>query len=168
MRGVFEAHEALAAFGVLEAGTGRQASRIVAWGAAAGTALSAMVVTGIVLASRPLAQADQAYWTVSGPPCPATTRAALDRIGRPLAQVVDFGEGRFARVSGAVFCSDIAKGPLAVVVGTECQFNGPRALAVWSRGGSAFYDIPNALPATVTASDTAPPRCVLAAHYNGE
>jgi hypothetical protein len=154
--------------GMLESGAGRKAERIVALGAAAGAVAGLLVVAGIQIATVPVAAADKAYWTVSGPPCPTTTPAALARIGRPLAQVVDFGEGRFARVSGAVLCSDLADGVLGLVKGTACQFNRPRALAVWSKGGAAFFDLAAGQPATVTVSRTEPPRCVAAAHYAGD
>ena len=168
MAGVFEVHRALEAFGVLETGAGRQAKRIVAWGATIGAATGLAVVAGIVIATVPVVAADNAYWSVSGPPCPVATPAGIHRIGRPLAQVIDFGEGRFARISGAVVCTDLIDGAFGLVKGTACQFNSPRALGVWSDGGSSFYDIPRGLPATVTVSRTGPPRCVLAAHYGGD
>jgi hypothetical protein len=153
--------------GVLESGAGRRAERIVATGVAAGAAVGLTIVAAIQLAAIPHAAADRAYWTVSGPPCPPATRAEIDRIGRPLAQVSDFGEGRFARVSGAILCNDMTTG-LGMVTSTVCQFNGPRALAVWSKGGSALYQFPGGQPATVTVSEDRPPRCVMAAHFDGE
>ncbi len=154
--------------GILESGAGRRAERIVALGVGAGSAVGLIVVAAIQLATLPHTAADRAYWTVSGPPCPVTTQAELDRIGRPLVQVVNFGEGRFARISGAVVCSDLTDGVLGLVKGTACQFNSPRALAVWSAGGAAVFNVPGGLPATVTVSRTRPPRCVLAAHYSGD
>jgi hypothetical protein len=153
--------------GMFESGAGRRAQRIMSWGLAGGTVAGLLVVGWIHMATVPRAAADRAYWTVSGPPCPPATRAELDRIGRPLAQVVDFGEGRFARISGAVLCSDLTDG-WGVVQSTVCQFNGPRALAVWSDGGAAFYEFQNGQPATVTASRSRPPQCVMAARYDGE
>ena len=153
--------------GMFESGAGRRAQRIMIWGLAGGAVVGALIVAAIQIATVPRIAADRAYWTVSGPPCPATTQAALAGIGRPLAQVSDFGEGRFARVSGAVLCSDLTDG-FGVVQGTACQFNRPRALAVWSQGGAAFYDLPGGQPATVTVSRAHPPRCVMAARYDGE
>jgi hypothetical protein len=152
--------------GILESGAGRKARRIMAIGMAAGAAVGVIVVAGIQIATVPVAAADKAYWTVSGPPCPLTTQAA-EATGRPLAQVIDFGEGRFARSSGAVLCSDVTDG-LGLVKGTTCQFNAPRRLAVWSGGGAGFFDLSNGGPATVTVSRSRPPRCVLAAHYSGD
>lgn len=153
--------------GMFESGAGRRAQRIMTWGLVGGALVGAAIVAGIQIATVPRTTADRDYWSVPGPPCPSTTLAALHRIGRPLAQVVDFGEGRFARISGAVFCSDLADG-WGVVQGTACQFNRPRALAVWSGGGSAFYEFRNGERATVTVSRTHPPRCVMAARYDGE
>jgi hypothetical protein len=152
--------------GILESGAGRKAQRIMAIGVAAGAAVGLGVVAGIQLATVPVAAADKAYWTVSGPPCPTTTEAAL-AVGRPLAQVVDFGEGRFARSSGAVVCIDDTDA-MGLVKGTTCQFSAPRRLAVWSKGGAAFFDVWSGGPATVTVSQSRPPRCVLAAHYSGD
>lgn len=152
--------------GILETGAGRKAERIVAIGVAVGAVAGLLVVAGVHLATIPVAAADKAYWTVSGPPCPVTTPAAQER-GRPLAQVVDFGEGRFARSSGAIVCTDLTDG-LGLVQGTSCQFNAPRRLAVWSKGGAAFFDVPNGGPATVTVSRSRPPLCVMAAHYTGD
>lgn len=167
MRRLFEVHEKLASFGVLEAGTGRRAKRIVAWGMGIGAAVGLIIVAGIQIATVPAASADKAYWTVEGPPCPTATPAQIHRIGRPLAQVIDFGEGRFSRISGAVVCTDITDGVFGLVKGTTCQFNAPRALAVGSEGGFAYFDVPGG-PATVTVSRDRPPRCVRAAHYTGE
>lgn len=167
MPSLFDVHRALESFGVLEVGTGREAKRIVAWGMSIGAAVGVLVVAGIQIATVPVQAADKTYWTVEGPPCPPATPAQIHRIGRPLAQVVDFGEGRFSRVSGAVVCTDLTDGAFGLVKGTECQFNAPRALAVGSEGGFAYYDVPDGA-ATVTVSRTSPPRCVLAAHYKGE
>jgi hypothetical protein len=167
MAGVFDVHRALESFGVMETGAGRKAKRIVALGLGVGTLVGVAMVAGIQIAAVPHAAANKAYWTVEGPPCPAATPAQIHRIGRPLAQVVDFGEGRFSRVSGAVVCTDLTDGNFGLVKGTECQFNGPRALAVGSEGGFAYFDVPEG-PATVTASRDRPPRCVLAAHYTGD
>jgi hypothetical protein len=167
MPGLFDVHHALESFGVLEAGTGRKAKRIVALGMGAGAAVGLAIVAGIQIVSVPHAAANKAYWTVEGPPCPTATPVQIHHIGRPLAQVVDFGEGRFSRVSGAVVCTDLTDGTFGLVKGTECQFNGPRALAVGSEGGFAYFDVPDG-PATVTVSRDRPPRCVLAAHYAGD
>ncbi len=167
MRGVFGFHRALESFGVLETGTGRQAKRIMAWGLGVSAAAGVVIVAGIQIATVPHQAANKAYWTVEGPPCPTATPAEIHRIGRPLAQVVDFGEGRFSRISGAVICTDITDGTFGLVKGTTCQFNAPRALAVGSEGGFVYYDVPDG-PATVTVSRTDPPRCVLAAHYKGD
>jgi len=157
MRGVFGVHRALESFGVLETGAGRQAKRIMAYGL--------VVVAGIQIVTVPHQAADKAFWTVEGPPCATATPAQIRRIGRPLAQVVDFGEGRFSRIGGAVVCTDLTDN-FGLVKGTECQFSGPRALAVGSEGGFAYYDVPDGR-ATVTVSRDRPPRCVLAAHFNG-
>jgi hypothetical protein len=157
----------LEAFGVLEVGTGRQARRIVAWGAGLSAVIGLAVVAGVVIATPHLEASEKAYWTVSGPPCPAATPAEIHRIGRPLAQVTEFGEGHFARISGAVECNDLTEGGIGLIKGTACQFSGPRALWVSSEGGSSYYDIRAGGPATATVSRTRPPSCVLAAHYNG-
>jgi hypothetical protein len=167
MPGVFEVHRALEAFGVLESGTGRGAKRIVAVGVSVGAVVSIAVVAGIAIATVPRVAAEKAYWTISGPPCPTATPAQIHRIGRPLAQVTEFGEGHFARISGAVLCNDLTDG-FGLVVGTACQFNAPRALWVSSEGGSGYYDIAKGGPATVTVSRTHPPRCVLAARFDGD
>ncbi len=167
MPSVFDVHRALEGFGVLEAGTGRKAKRIVALGMTIGGAIGLAVVAGIQIAAVPLSAAKKAFWTVEGPPCPTATPAQIHRIGRPLAQVVDFGEGRFSRISGAVVCTDLTDGTFGLVKGTECQFNAPRALAVGSEGGFAYFDVPDGR-ATVTVSRNRPPRCVLAAHYAGD
>lgn len=153
--------------GMLESGAGRKAERIIAIGLAIGSVVSVGVVAGIELATMPRVKADRAYWIVSGPPCPPATPADLDRIPRPLAQVSDFGEGRFARISGAVFCNDMTT-DFGTVTGTVCQFNGPRALKVWSRGGSAMFQFAHGQAATVTVSNDRPPRCVAAAHFDGD
>jgi hypothetical protein len=168
MPGVLEVHKALAAFGVLEVGTGREARRIVLWGVSIGALVGLAAVAGLMITTVPFATADKAYWTVSGPPCPTATPAEIHRIGRPLAQVVEFGEGHFARISGAVECNDLTDGGVGLIKGTACQFSGPRALWVSSEGGSSYYDIRYGGPATVTVSRTAPPRCVLGAHFNGD
>jgi hypothetical protein len=167
MPGLFDVHKTLESFGVLEVGTGRRAKRIVALGVSAGAVVGLVIVAGIQIATIPHVAAEKAYWTVEGPPCPTATPAQIHRIGRPLAQVVDFGEGRFSRISGAVLCTDLTDGTFGLVKGTECQFNGPRALAVGSEGGFAYFDVPDG-PATVTVSRDRPPRCVLAAHYAGD
>ena len=152
--------------GMVKSGTGRSTRRIMALGLGAGAAVGLIIVAGIHFASVPGAKADKAYWAVSGPPCPVTTQAA-QATGRPLAQVVDFGRGHFARSSGAILCTDVTDG-LGLIQGTTCQFNSPRRLAVSSKGGVAYFDIPRGLPATVTVSESRPPRCVLAAHYKGD
>jgi hypothetical protein len=167
MPSVHEVHEALASFGVLDAGTGRGAQRIVALGVTIGALVGVAMVAGIVVATVPRAAAEKAYWSISGPPCPTATPAEIHRIGRPLAQATEFGEGHFARISGAVLCNDLTDG-LGMVVGTACQFNAPRALWVSSEGGSGYYDIRSGGPATVTVSRTRPPRCVLAGRFNGD
>ena len=167
MSGVSELHKALEAFGLLEVGTGRQARLIVAWGVSLGALVGLVLVSAVVISTPRLEAADKAYWTVSGPPCPAATPAEIHRIGRPLAQVISYGEGHFARISGAVECDDLTEGGIGLIKGTACQFSGPRALWVSSEGGSSYYDISNGGPATVTVSRTQPPRCVLAAHYKG-
>ena len=152
--------------GILESGAGRRAERIVALGAAIGGIAGVLIVAGIEIATIPVVAANKVYWSVSGPPCHVAEPAEIHRIGRPLIQVTVFGEGRFARISGAVLCSDLTDG-IGLIQGAACQFNSPRALGVWSEGGSSFYDIPSG-PATVTVSRTRPPRCVLAAHYSGD
>ncbi|MGZ3274946.1 MAG: hypothetical protein ACXWKY_17635 [Caulobacteraceae bacterium] len=152
--------------GMRKSGVGRGPRRIMALGLGAGAAVGLIIVAAIHFAAVPGAEADKAYWAVSGPPCPVTTQAA-QATGRPLAQVLDFGTGHFARSSGAIQCKDLTNG-LGLIEGTTCQFNSPRRLAVSSKGGAAYFDIPNALPATVTVSDTRPPRCVLAANYKGD
>ncbi len=167
MPGVHEVHEALASFGVLDTGTGRKAQRIVALGVSIGALVGVALVTGIVLATLPRAAAERAYWAISGPPCPIATPAEIHRIGRPLAQVTQFGEGQFARISGSVQCSDLIDG-FGLVVGTACEFNAPRALWVSSEGGSSYYDIAYGGPATVTVSRTHAPRCVLAGHLDSD
>jgi hypothetical protein len=167
MPGVHEVHETLASFGVLDAGTGRRAQRIVALGVSIGALVGVAVVTGIVIATIPRAAAEKAYWTISGPPCPVATPAEIHKIGRPLAQVTEFGEGHFARISGAVLCNDLTD-RFGMVVATACQFNAPRALWVSSEGGSGYYDFAGGGPATVTVSRTRPPRCVRASRFNGD
>lgn len=152
--------------GLFDSGAGRKAGKIMALGLGAGSAAGLAVMAAIHFATVPVAAADKAYWTVAGPPCP-TSSAAAQAAGRPLAQVVDFGEGRFARSSGAILCADLTNA-LGLVVGTTCQFNSPRRLAAWSKGGAAYFDIPGAQPATVTVSGSRPPRCVLGAHYGGD
>jgi hypothetical protein len=132
MRGVFEIQKMLASFGLFDAGTGRQGQRIVALGLGAAAAVGLVMVAGIEVVAVPHAAASKAYWTVEGPPCPQATPAQIHRIGRPLLQVVDFGEGRFSRISGAVVCTDLTDGPFGFVKATACQFNAPRALAVGS------------------------------------
>jgi hypothetical protein len=166
MRRVHRVHETLASFGVADAGTGRKARRIVAWGISISAVVGAVVVAGIVIIAIPREAAEKAYWTISGPPCPTATPEQIHRIGRPLAQMTDYGEGQFARISGAALCNDLTDG-LDMVVATACQFNAPRALWVSSEGGSGYYDIAGGGPATVTVSRTRPPRCVLAAHFDG-
>jgi hypothetical protein len=153
--------------GILETGVGRRAERIFAVSVRISTAVGLTLVAGIEIATLSHAKADKAYWTVVGPPCPVAAPAQIHRIGRPLAQISDFGEGRFARISGAVLCNDVTD-VFGTVTATVCQFNAPRALGVWSEGGQQFYDIGVGGPATVTASRTKPPRCVLAANFSGE
>lgn len=167
MPGVHKVHEALASFGVLDTGAGRRAKRIMAVGMGIGAAVGVAVVAGIVIATVPRAAAEKAYWAISGPPCPVATPAEIHRIGRPLAQVTEFGEGHFARISGAVLCNDLTDG-FGMVTATACQFNAPRALWVSSEGGSGYYDIAMGGPATVTVSRSRPPRCVLAARFDGD
>jgi hypothetical protein len=152
--------------GVLGPGAGRKTRRIMAIGLGAGSAVGLAIVAAIHFATLPGAAADKAFWAVSGPPCPATTQAA-QAVGRPLAQVVDFGQGRFARSSGAILCTDTTNG-IGLIKETVCQFNAPRRLAVWSRGGAGFFDLWNGGSATVTVSENRPPRCVLAAHFKGD
>lgn len=153
--------------GILESGAGRRAERIIAAGVAIGAVIGLAVVAGIQVATVPRVGAEHAYWTVSGPPCPTATQADLDRIPRPLAQVSDFGEGRFARVSGAILCNDMTTS-FGTVTSTVCQFNRPRALKVWSKGGSALYKFDGGQPATVTVSEDRPPRCVTASNFDGD
>jgi hypothetical protein len=153
--------------GILESGAGRKAQRIMVIGATAGAAVGAVIVVGLHLATGPGHKADLDYWRVSGPPCPEVGLAQIQAMARPLAQVSDFGHGRFARVSGAIECSDVTDS-YGLVQDTVCQFNRPRALAVWSRGGVRYFDLANGEPATVTASDRRPPRCVMASNYRGE
>ena len=167
MPGVREVHEALASFGVLDTGAGRKAKRIVALGMGVGAAIGLGVTAAIVIAAIPRAAAVKAYWRISGPPCPIATPAEIHRIGRPLAQVTEYGEGHFARISGAELCDDLTD-DFGMVTATSCQFNSPRALWVSSEGGSAYYDFPNGEPATVTVNRTQPPGCVLAARFTGD
>ncbi len=142
--------------GNVKSGVGRGPKRIMALGLGAGAAVGLAIVAVIHFAAAPGAKADKAYWTVSGPPCPATT-AAAQATGRPLAQLMDFGVGHFARSSGSVQCGDQTNG-IGLIQGSTCQFNSPRRLAVTSKGGVAYFDIPNELPATVTVSVNSPPR----------
>ena len=165
MPGPFDVLKLLEDFGV-EMGAGRQGKRIMAVGLGISATVGVAMVVGIQLATIPHLAASKAYWTVEGPPCPEATPAQIKRIGRPLLQVVDFGEGRFSRISGAVDCTDVTDG-FGLVQNTVCQFAGPRALAVGSEGGFAYYDLPDG-PATVTVSRTRPPRCVMASNYKGE
>ena len=153
--------------GIRESGVGRKAQRILTLGMVAAAVIGVGMVMGIQLATNPRVKADRAYWTVAGPPCPTATQADLDRIPRPLAQMSDFGEGRFQRVSGAVMCVDMTT-DLGVVTSTVCQFNAPRALKVWSKGGAAMFQFPVGQAATVTVSDDRPPRCVAAARSDWE
>ncbi len=153
--------------GILESGAGRRAARILVTGAAVGAAVGLVIVIGILMATTPRARADKAYWTLSGPPCPTATQAEIDRIGRPLAQVNNFGGARFARSSGAVLCDAVTDG-IGLIENAVCQFNSPRLLAVWSKGGTALYQFPWGQRATVTVSDDRPPRCVAAAHFDGD
>ena len=153
--------------GVFESGAGRRAERILAKGVVVGWVVGLLIVAGTVLATLRLAAADQAYWQVSGPPCPSAAQAELDRIGRPLAQVSDVGGARFVRISGTVYCNELTN-VLGLVEATACQFNRPRALAVWSKGGSALFQFPGGQSATVTVSDNHPPRCVIAVHHDGD
>src|SRR5438045_3586942 len=107
--------------GMRKTGAGRGPRRILALGLGAGAVVSLIIVAGIPMAAGPGAAADKAYWTISGPPCPVTTQAA-QATGRPLAQVVDFGEGHFARSSGAILCTDLTNG-VGLIEATTCQFN---------------------------------------------
>jgi hypothetical protein len=153
--------------GVFESGAGRGPRRIWAKGVALGGVAGLLIVAGVQLTAVRLGAADRAFWQVAGPPCPTATWADLNRIPRPLAQVKDFGGARFARISGAILCNDTTDG-IGVMTGAVCQFNRPRALAVWSKGGSALFQFPGGQPATVTVADDHPPRCVMATHYLGE
>jgi hypothetical protein len=153
--------------GILESGAGRNAQRIMIVGMSAGAVVGAVIVVGLHLAAGPGHKADLDYWRVSGPPCPEVGLPQIEAMTRPLAQVSDFGEGRFARVSGAIECTDVADS-YGVVQDTVCQFNRPRALAVWSKGGVRYFDLAGGEPATVTASDRQPPRCVMASNYKGD
>jgi hypothetical protein len=152
---------------IFESGSGRRARRIVAIGASAAALAGAVLVVGLHMAAMSMTRADAAYWSVSGPPCQEVSQAHIAHIGRPLAQVLVYGRGRFARVSGGTSCNELTD-RFGVVRNTVCQFNRPRALGVWSKGGVRFFDFPGGEPATVTASDHQPPRCVMSSKYRGE
>ena len=100
--------------------------------------------------------------TITGPPCPTTTRQAYLSSDIPASHVFIYDDVRFARADGMVSCDEIADhggygfGKLPV-----CQFNSPTVLEVITSRGEYFYAT-RAKPATVTVSDGTP-SCVLAA-----
>lgn len=167
MRSLHLIHEALEAVGANEVGTGRGTKRIFALGLGIAAAVGLTILAAATLTGRRQAEAEKTFWAVDGPPCPTVSPIQILRIGRPLSQVFDFGAGRFSRVSGAVICKGEMDGMFGVVSSTVCQFNAPRAVAVGSQGGFAYFDVPGG-PATVTVSRNAPPLCVRAANYRGE
>jgi hypothetical protein len=97
---------------------------------------------------------------VQGPPCAATTKAALDAAGVELRETNVIDQVQFARAFGHVSCTDVrdhgGRGFGSVNV---CQFSSPRALSVRTPRGEFFYLLPAARPVVVSV-DHDLPACV--------
>lgn len=101
--------------------------------------------------------ADYRHWVVKGPPCAATSKAALDAAGVELRETNVIDQVRFDRAFGHVSCTDVHdKGGRGFGVVSVCQFSSPQALGVITPKGRFYYLLPAARPVVVSVERDVP------------
>ena len=117
---------------------------------------------------RQKAIADAEAWTITGPPCPEITEAALRGAGEKADKKFEYDGVLFARAYGHVSCNEVGydrgrgmgKYP-------ACQFTAPSVLVIDTEQGRHVYQPGRGQPATV-AVQHGKASCVMAARYKGQ
>lgn len=148
-------------------GRGRQPVLILWSGRAAGLVTCILVGWLVQASARPVLQAERAYWSPSGRPCPPAAAFTFPRSGPPLDQQFVFEDMHFARSAGAADCRGLLEGgPFNRSEALVCQFDHPINLEVRVRDHAWRFSIGFGDPATVTLRKGAL-RCVLASNFRG-
>ncbi|WP_374569877.1 hypothetical protein [Phenylobacterium sp.] len=93
----------------------------------------------------------RADWTIDGPACPVVARAAPAAVGRKPPKVFRYGQARFERAFGAVYCAALPeKGLFTRAVYRVCQFNNPGAVTVEVGAVKTIFQPPPGGRVTVT------------------
>ena len=107
--------------------------------------------------------ADYKAWMAAGPRCPPPPKAIFGTPDAQPAQIDNFGGMRFARVHGAILCSDVAydkgRGNSLFPV---CQFDHPGVLEISTRRGLYWFWAGFMSPATISVQHDIP-SCVIGA-----
>jgi hypothetical protein len=140
--------------------------------ALAGGAIAAMAVVIAVVPHQAMhlyekqvrsAAAENAYWTVAGPPCIPMSRQAFEgQPFRPEVHGFTFKDVHFLYAFGAADCRDYGDRRSH---SRRCMFTSPGLIRVTSDGTDAFYTPGFGQPATVTITKDGKVSCILASHY---
>ncbi len=110
---------------------------------------------------RGMAIAEAEEWNITGPPCPALSRAAFLKAGFQAPQAVDFDDVRFARRFGHTSCNEIAyDGGRGFSTFPICEFTGPAVLVITTDKGETYFAPGIGHPATVSVQH-GQPTCVM-------
>jgi hypothetical protein len=108
------------------------------------------------------AAAENAYWTVSGPPCAPISRQAFESLGfRREIHGFNFQDVNFAYAFGDTECRKYGDRRSSY---QRCMFTSPGAIRVRLSGSDTFYEPGTGQPATVSIVD-GKLSCVLASHF---
>jgi len=137
-------------------------------------AVGAVVAAAMVIATVPhqalhlyekqvrTAAAENAYWTVSGPPCAPMSRQAFEALAfRPEVHGFNFQDVNFAYAFGDAECREYGDRRSNY---RRCMFTSPGVIRVRLNGADAFYAPGIGQPATVSVVDSKL-SCVLASHF---
>lgn len=106
--------------------------------------------------------AENAYWTVTGPPCVPITRQAFESLGfRRDIHGFNFQDVNFAYAFGDTECREYGDRRSNY---KRCMFTSPGAIRVQLDGSDTFYEPGTGQPATVSIVD-GKLSCVLASNF---